>query len=171
MLIHPPAFALPGVPASVFGDAAGFQNPQWLEFDPFRLGRIHSSAWVKVVLTPGDAVVVHVPRMWWHAVRSTPGSVAISVPIRLGTIDERSVRRRTCRRDAQPMPMLRGADYSPPHGVQPPNSRRADSTLGANEPIAYYYALTDAQLAIDCHVEYDRLDGRAITWNTGGSLQ
>ena len=44
MLIHPPAFALPGVPASVFGDAAGFQNPQWLEFDPFRLGRIHSSA-------------------------------------------------------------------------------------------------------------------------------
>ena len=58
LLIHPPAFALPGVPASVFGDAAGFQNPQWLEFGPFRLGRIHSSAWVKVVLTPGDAVVV-----------------------------------------------------------------------------------------------------------------
>ena len=39
----------------------GFHNSQWLEFDPFRLGRIYSSEWVKVVLTPGDAVVV--PRM------------------------------------------------------------------------------------------------------------
>ena len=53
MLIHPPALALPGCPASVFGDAAAFQNPRWLEFDPFQLSRIHSSQWVKVVLGPG----------------------------------------------------------------------------------------------------------------------
>ena len=109
MLIHPPALALPGCPASVFGDAAASNNPRWLEFDPFQLSRIHSSQWVKVVLVPGDAVVV--PKLWWHAVRSTPGSVAISVPIQLDTIDERSIRRRTCRRDAQPMPMVRGAAW------------------------------------------------------------
>ena len=58
-----------------------------------------------------------------------------------------------------------------PHGVQPPNSRRADNALGANDPIAYYYALTDAQLAADCQMEYKRLDGRVIAWNTGDSLQ
>ena len=43
MLIHPPALALPGCPASVFGDAATSQPPWWLEFDPFQPSRLHSS--------------------------------------------------------------------------------------------------------------------------------
>ena len=117
---------------------------------------------------PGDAVVV--PKLWWHAVRSTPGSVAISVPVRLDTIDERSIRRRTCRRDAQPTPMVRGQLGSPSPGEQPPNSRRTDYTLGADDPVAHYYALTDTQLAADCQMEYERLEGRVVTWHTGGSL-
>ena len=79
ILIHPPALALPGCLASVFGDAAATNNPRWLAFDLFQLHRTHSSLWVKAVLVPGDAVVV--PKLWWHAVRSTPGSVAISAPI------------------------------------------------------------------------------------------
>ena len=89
ILIHPPTLALPGCPASVYGDAAATSNPRWLSFDPFQLPRRHSSSWVKVVVVPGDAVVV--PMLWWHAVRSAPGSVAISVPIRLDTTDERTV--------------------------------------------------------------------------------
>jgi len=151
ILIHPPALSLPGCPASVFGDAAATINPRWLAFDPFQLHRTHSSLWVKVVLVPGDAVVV--PKLWWHAVRSTPGSVAISVPVQLDTIDERSIRRRTCRRDAQPIPMVRGPPGSPSPGEQPPNSRRMDYTLGADDPVAHYYALIDTQLAADCQME------------------
>ena len=37
ILIHPPALALPGCPASVFGDAAATNNPRWLAFGPFQL--------------------------------------------------------------------------------------------------------------------------------------
>ena len=119
-------------------------------------------------MVPGDAVVV--PKLRWHAVRSTPGSVAISVPIKLDAVDERSVRRRTCRRDAQPMPMRRGVHGSSSLDGQPPNSRRTDYTLGADDPVAHYYALTDMQLATDCQVAYTRLEGRVVSWNTGGSL-
>ena len=168
ILIHPPALALPGCPARVFGDAAATNNLRWLAFDPFQLHRIHSSLWVNVVLVPGDVVVV--PRLWWHAVRSTPGSVAISVPIRLDTIDERNNRRRTCRRDPQPTSMVRGPLGQPPPGEQPPNSRRTDYSLGADDPVAHYYALADTQLAMDCQVEYERLEGRVVTWHTGDSL-
>ena len=168
LLIHPPALSLPGCPASVFGDAAATTNPRWLEFDPFQLHRTHSSLWVKVVLVPGDAVVV--PKLWWHAVRSTPGSVAISVPVQLDTIEERSIRRRTCRRDAQSVPMVRKSHGLPFPGEQLPNFRRTDYTLGADDPVAHYYALTDTQFAADCRMEYKRLEGRVVTWHTGGSL-
>ena len=140
ILIHPPALALPGCPASVYGDAAAASNPRWLSFDPFQLPRRHSSLWVKVVMVPGDAVVV--PKLWWHAVRSAPGSVAISVPIRLDTTDERTVRRRTCRRSAQPAPAVRGSLGLLSAGEQSPNFRRTDYSLGADDPIAHYYALT-----------------------------
>ena len=91
MLIHPPTLSPPGCPASVFADASATTNHRWLDVDPFKLHRTHSSQWVKVVVVPGDAVVV--PKLWWHAVRSTPGSMAISVPVQLDTADERSVRR------------------------------------------------------------------------------
>ena len=46
------------------------------------------------------------------------------------------------------------------------NSRRTDYSLVADDTVAYYYALTDTQLATDCQVEYERLDGRVITWHT-----
>ena len=68
------------------------------------------------------------------------------------------------------MPMLRGVPGLPSPDVQPPNSRRADYTLGANDPVVHYYALTDVQLAADCRMEYKRLEGRVVAWNTGGSL-
>ena len=107
ILIHKPTLATPGCSASVHGDAAATDSFRWLQdFAPFQLPRRYSSQWIKVVLVPGDVVVV--PKLWWHAVRSTPGSVAISVPVRLETIDGRTVRRRTCRRDAQPAPAVRG---------------------------------------------------------------
>ena len=111
----------------------------------------------------GDVVVI--PKLWWHAVRSTPGSVAISMPVRLETIDGRTVRRRTCRRGAQPAPAVRGQLGPLPAGEQPPNSRRTHYSLGADDPVAHYYALTDTQLAADCQVEYERLEGRVITWH------
>ena len=53
ILIHPPALALPGCPANVFGDTAVTNNPRWLSFDPFQLHRSHSPSWVKVVFVPG----------------------------------------------------------------------------------------------------------------------
>ena len=103
ILIHEPTLAIPGCPASVYGDAAATDSTRWLRgFGPFQLPRRHSSQWFKVELVPGDVVVI--PKLWWHAVRSTSGSVATSVPVRLETIDGRTVRRRTCRRDAQPVP-------------------------------------------------------------------
>ena len=125
ILIHPPTLAIPGCPASVYGDATATDSFRWLQpFDPFQLPRMQSSQWIKVVLVPGDVVVV--PKLWWHAVRSTPGSVAISVPVRLDTIDDRTVRRRTCRRDAQQAPAVRGQLGPLPAGELPPNSRRTD---------------------------------------------
>ena len=169
VLVHEPTLAIPGCSASVYGDAAATDSIRWLRgLDPFQLPRRHSSQWIKVVLVPGDVVVI--PKLWWHAVRSTPGSVAISVPVRLETLDGRTVRRRTCRRGAQPVPAVRGQLGSLPAGGQPSNSRRTDYSLGADDTIAYYYALTDTQLATDCQVEYERLDGRVITWRTGGNL-
>ena len=169
ILIHEPTLAIPGCPASVYGDAAATDSARWLRgLDPFQLSRRHSSQWIKVVLVPGDVVVI--PKRWWHAVRSTPGSVAISVPVRLETIDGRTVRRRTCRRDAQPVPAVRGHLGSLPTGGQPSNSRRTDYSLTVDGTVAHYYALTDTQLATDCQVEYERLDGRVITWHTGDNL-
>ena len=57
-----------------------------------------------------------------------------------------------------------------PAGEQPPNSRRTDYSLGADDPVAHYYALTDTQLAVDCQVEYERLEDRVVTWHTSDSL-
>ena len=151
---------LPGCPASVYGDAAATSNPRWLQsVDPFQLPRRHSSLWVKVVLVPGGAIVV--PKLWWHAVRSTPSSMAISVPVRLETTDERTVRRRTCRRD-QPAPAVRGPLGQLPSSEQLPNSRRADNSLGADDPVAHYYALSDKQLVESCQMDYERLERRVI---------
>ena len=168
MLIHPPALVIPGCPASVCGDAAAASNPRWLcPFGPFQLPLSDSSLYVKVVMVPGDAVVV--PKEWWHAVRSTPSSVATSVPVRLETTDERMVGRRTCRRDAQPAPVVRGAPDLPA-SEQMPNSRRTDNSFGADDPIAYYYALSDELLAESCRTAYERLEGHVITWHTGDDL-
>ena len=80
------------------------------------------------------------------------------------------MRRRTCRRDSQPAPALRGQLGPLPAGELPPNSRRTDYSLGADDPVAHYYALTDTQLAMDCQVEYERLEGRVVTCHTGHSL-
>jgi hypothetical protein len=64
ILIHPPVLVVPGCPASVYGDAAATSNPRWLpSFEPFQLPRRDSSLWVKVVMVPGDVVVV--PKLWW----------------------------------------------------------------------------------------------------------
>ena len=77
---------------------------------------------------PGDAVAV--PKGWWHAVRSTPSSVAISVAVHIETVDERIVPRRMCRRDVQPVSAARGV-LNVRHGSdQAPNSRRAVTALG-----------------------------------------
>ena len=144
--MHPPALSIPGCPAGVYGDAAMTSSPRWLwPFDPFQLPRSDSSLWVKVVMVPGDAVVM--PKGWWHAVRSTPSSVAISVVVQLETVDERTVRRRTCRRDAQPAPMVRGASDALFGSEHTPNSRRTDHSIGSDDPVAYYYALCDKRLA------------------------
>ena len=121
LLMHPPALSIPGCPADVYGDAAVTGSSRWLwPFDPFQLPCSDSSLWVKVMMVPGDVVVV--PKGWWHAVRSTPSSVAISVAVQLETVDERTVRRRTCRRDAQPAPVERGASDAPLGNEQTSNS-------------------------------------------------
>ena len=89
VLIHKSTLAIPGCSASVYGDAAATDSFRWLRgFGLSQLPRRHSSQWIKAVLVPGDVVVN--PKLWWHAVRSTPGSVAISVPVRLGTIGGRT---------------------------------------------------------------------------------
>ena len=112
-----------------------------LEFIPtgsqafFSTGGAFSSSWVKVVMVPGDAVPV--PKGWWHAVRSTPNSVAISVAVHIGTVDKRSVQRRMCRRDAQPEPPARGVPNVRPGSDQASNSRRADFALGNDDPTVY----------------------------------
>ena len=87
VLVHPPAQSLPGCPAAIFANAT-LTDSRWLDVDPFELSKAYSSKWVKVVMVPGDVVVM--PKLWWHAVRSTPGSVAISVPIQLEEISERT---------------------------------------------------------------------------------
>ena len=166
VLIHPPTQSLPGCPADIFASAT-LTDSRWLDVDPFKLSRAYSSEWVKVVMVPGDVVVV--PKLWWHAVRSTPGSVAISVPVRLDEIDERTRGRRTCRRDTQPAPARRDAG-PPASNEEPPNSRRADYSLGADGPVAHFYALTDTQLATACRMPYERIEGRVVTWNTNVGL-
>ena len=167
--MHPPALSIPGCPANVYGDAAMTNNSRWLwPFDPFQLPRSDSSLWVKVMMVPGDAVAV--PKGWWHAVRSTPSSVAISVAVKLETVDECTVRRRACRRDAQPTPVVRGASDASLGSEQMLNSRRTDYAIGAHDPVAYYYALSDERLAESCSATYGRLEGRIITWHTGEDL-
>ena len=166
VLVHPPAQSLPGCPAAIFANAS-LTDSRWLDLDPFELSRAYSSKWVKVVMVPGDAIVM--PKLWWHAVRSTPGSVAISVPIQLDEVDERTTRHRTCRRDTQPVSARRGVGTSV-SVEEPPNSRRTDSSLGAGDPVAHFYALTDTQLAAACRIPYERIEGRVISWNTGTSL-
>jgi len=166
VLVHPPTQSLPGCPADIFASAT-LTDSRWLDVDPFKLSRAYSSEWVKVVMVPGDVVVV--PKLWWHAVRSTPGSVAISVPVRLDEIDERTRGRRTCRRDTQPAPARRDAGL-PASNEEPPNSRRADYSLGSDGPVAHFYALTDTQLATACRMPYERIEGRVVTWNTNVGL-
>ena len=81
VLVHPPTRSLPGCPAHIFYEATEPRGSWALhDFCPFDLGLVHASTWIKIVLVPGNAVVL--PSGWWHAVRSTPGSVAISVAIR-----------------------------------------------------------------------------------------
>ena len=109
------------MPSGVFGDAAATNNCRWLQpFDPFQLSRSHTSQWIKVVMVPGDAVTI--PKLWWHAVRSTPDSVAVSVPVRLDMVDIRTVRRRTCRRDDELPSVVRGRTGSLHTGEPATNS-------------------------------------------------
>ena len=91
LLLHPPTSELPGCPAHVFDGANKSRASRWLwGFDPFQLAVCHTSSWVKVVLVLGRAVTV--PGGWWHAVRSTPSSVAISVAVQVEQTDERVAR-------------------------------------------------------------------------------
>ena len=136
--MHPPTLSMPGCPADAYDDATGTNNSRWLwPFDPFQLPLSDSSLWVKLVMVPGDAVTV--PKGRWHALRSTPSSVAISVAVRIETVDERTVRRRTCRRDTQPAPIVRGVSNVPLGSERTLNSQRANYAIGADDPVAYYY--------------------------------
>ena len=166
VLVHPPTQSLPGCSAAIFASAT-LTDSRWLDVDPFKLSRAYSSEWVKVVMVPGDVIVM--PKLWWHAVRSTPGSVAISVPVQLDEIDERTSGRRTCRRDTQPVPARRGAGSSA-SDEEPSDSRRADYSLGAGGSVAHFYALTDPQLAAACRMSYERIEGRVIAWDTNIGL-
>ena len=166
VLVHPPTQSLPGCSAAIFASAT-LTDSRWLDVDPFKLSRAYSSKWVKVVMVPGDVVVM--PKLWWHAVRSTPGSVAISVPVQLDEINERTSWHRTCRRDTQPVSARRGAGTSV-SAEEPSDSRRADNSLGAGDPVAHFYALTDPQLAAACRIPYERVEGRVVSWNTGTGL-
>ena len=101
LLMHPPTSSLPDFSAHTFEGATELRASRWLwDFVPFQLAICHTSSWVKVVLMPGRAVSV--PSGWWHAVRSTPRSVAISVAVQVEHVDERTSFRRACRRDVQP---------------------------------------------------------------------
>ena len=166
VLVHPPTQSLPGCSAEIFASAT-LSDSRWLDVDPFGLSRAYSSKWVKVVMVPGDVVVM--PKLWWHAVRSTPGSVAISVPVQLDEIDERESRHRTCRRDMQPVLARRGAGTSV-LAEEPPESRRADYSLNVGGPVAHFYALTDPHLAAACRIPYERVEGRVVAWNTDTGL-
>ena len=166
VLVHPPTQSLPGCSADIFASAT-LTDSRWLDVDPFELSRAYSSKWVKVVMVPGDVVVM--PKLWWHAVRSTPGSVAISVPVQLDEINERTSWHRTCRRDTQPVSARRGAGTSV-SAEEPSDSRRADYSLGAGGPVAHFYALTDPQLAAACRIPYERVEGRVVAWNTDTGL-
>ena len=53
---------------------------------------------------------------------------------------------------------------------EPSDSRRADNSLGAGDPVAHFYALTDTQLAAACRIPYERVEGRVVSWNTGTGL-
>ena len=167
--MHPPTLSMPGYPADIFGDAAGTTNSRWLwGLGPFQLPLCYSPSWVKVVLVPGDAVAV--PKGWWHAARSTPSSVAISVVVHIETVYERIMPRRMCRRDVQPVPAARGV-LNVRHGSdRAPISRRAVIALGDDDPVVYYYALCDERLAASCLMAYARLEGRMIKWHTGDGL-
>ena len=119
-------------------------------------------------MVPGDAVAV--PKGWWHAARSTPSSVAISVAVLIGTVDERTERRLTCRRDAQPTVVPREASSVRLGSGRPSNSRRADIAIGSNDPTVYYYALCDERLTESCSVSYERLEGRMVKWHIADCL-
>ena len=155
LLVHPPISSLPGCPAHIFDEATDTRKSWWLYgFEPFGLDPAHTSLWVKIVLIPGNAVVL--PRGWWHAVRSTPGSVAISVAIRAEHIDERTTARRSCRRNlpAPDCPKIRRTGSE--RGV-PPHPRRDGRVPSATGLITFYYALGDKRLADLCSLPYPRL--------------
>ena len=90
--------------------------------DAINIARSYGREMYVLTILQRTGDVVAIPKLWWHAVRSTPGSVAISVPVRLGTIDGRTVRCRTCRHDAQPVSVVRGQLGPLPAGELPPNS-------------------------------------------------
>ena len=120
-------------------------------------------------MVPGDAVAV--PRGWWHAVRSTPSSMAISVAVLIETLDERTKRRCMCRRDVQLTVAPREVSNVRLGSGRASNSQRADSAIVDNDTIVHYYALCDKRLAESCLVLYERLEGRVIKWHTGDGLR
>ena len=117
LLVHPPTRSLPGCPAHIFDEATDARKSWWLwGFGPFGLDPAHSSSWVKIVMVPGSAVTL--PCGWWHAVRSTPKSVAVSVAVNVEHIDELTIARRSCRRDL-PVPDRPKARRMSPDGDGP----------------------------------------------------
>ena len=97
--------------------------------------------------------------------------MAISVAVLVETVDERTERRRTCRRDVQLTVAPREVSNVRLGSGRASNSRRADSSIGDSDPIVHYYALCDERPAESCLVPHERLEGRVIKWYTGDGLR
>ena len=108
------------------------------------------------------------PRGWWHAVRPTPGSVAISVAIRAEHVDERTTTRRSYGSDLPAPGSLKLRRTSMTGGV--PQRHQHDGHAPDATGLVFYYALCDKQLAERCLLLYPHLEGRVIRWHTGGTL-
>ena len=178
LLMHPHAPSLPGCLAHIDEGTAESRASRWLwDFDPFQLAVCHTSSWVKVVLVPGRAVAV--PRGRWHAVRSTPKSVAISVAVQVEQIDERTSLRRACRRDVQPEAESRKAQQVCLGGGGSSNSRRTDITIGECAPATHCLESLDSQLgfggwiglSLPARAGYDASGRHSRLGREGASLQ